>query len=74
MSEAKTILELSSAKARTYFMEAGNYCTLELPVYINFKPVLDYVEKTVGDTVEEDLLQDEKVKPRGKRPLLRKVA
>lgn len=64
MSEAKTILELSSTKARNYFMEAGNYCTLELPVYINFKPVLDYVEKTVGDTIEEDLLQDEKVKPR----------
>lgn len=45
-------------------MEPGNYCTLELPVYINFKPVLDFVGKTVGDTKEADLLQDEKLKPR----------
>ena len=45
-------------------MEPGNYCTLEFPVYINFKPVLDFVGKTVGDTKEADLLQDEKLKPR----------
>lgn len=60
----KTILDLSSTKALSYFMEPGNYCTLELPVYINFKPVLDFVGKTVGDTKEADLLQDEKLKPR----------
>ena len=47
----KTILDLSSTKALSYFMEPGNYCTLELPVYINFKPVLDFVGKTVGDSI-----------------------
>ena len=43
----KTVLDLSSTKAFRYFMEPGNYCTQELPVYINFKPVLSFVEKTL---------------------------
>ena len=37
----KTILELTSSEARKYFMEPKNYCTLDLPDYINFKPVLN---------------------------------
>lgn len=57
----KTILDLSSAKAFRYFMERENYCTQELPVYINFKPVLDFVEKTLEDVTEEEVLDG--VKP-----------
>ena len=57
----KTILGLSSAKAFRYFMERENYCTQELPVYINFKPVLDFVEKTLEGVTEEDVLNG--VKP-----------
>lgn len=63
-SRMKTVLELSSSEARKYFMEPKNYCTLDLPDYINFKPVLDYVEKTVGDTAWGNLLKTEDVKPR----------
>lgn len=59
----KTILELSGVKAYQYFMEPENYCSLELPCYINFKPVLDYVEKKVGDNDLKDILKSEKVKP-----------
>lgn len=56
----KTVLNLSSAKAFRYFMEAGNYCTQELPVYITFKPVLEFVEKTLEDVTEEEVLDGEK--------------
>jgi hypothetical protein len=58
-----TVLELSSTKALHYFMEPANYCTLELPVYINFAPVLLYVEKTVGDAAEEEIQNEKEPKP-----------
>ena len=45
--KTQTILDLSYSKARKYFLESQNYCNLQLPVYIDFKPVLDYVQKTV---------------------------
>ena len=44
----QTILELSDIKARRYFLESQNYCNMQLPVYIDFKPVLDYVQAIVG--------------------------
>ena len=46
----RSVLELSSPEARKYFMDPENYCTLDLPEYIDFKPVLEYVERIVGDT------------------------
>lgn len=39
----KTILELSDVKARRYFLESENYCSMQFPKYIDFKPVIDYV-------------------------------
>lgn len=57
-------MELTSPEARKYFMEPKNYCTLDLPDYVDFKPVLDYVEKTVGDTAFGTLLKNDAVKPR----------
>lgn len=62
--QLKTVLELTSTEARKYFMEPKNYCTLDLPEYVDFKPVLDYVEKTVGDTAFGNLLKNDHVKPR----------
>ena len=56
----KTVLDLSSTKAFRYFMEPGNYCTQELPVYINFKPVLSFVERTLEGVKEETVLNGEK--------------
>lgn len=41
----KSILELSEVKAYKYFMESSNYCSLDLPKYIDFSKVLTYVEK-----------------------------
>ncbi len=64
MERMKTVLELTSPEARRFFMDPKNYCTLELPEYVNFKPVLDYVEKTVGDASFGTLLKTDAVKPR----------
>jgi len=36
----KSILELSEVKAYKYFMESSNYCSLDLPKYIDFSKVL----------------------------------
>lgn len=44
----KTVLNLSFSKAKKYFLESQNYCNIQLPVYIDFKPILDYVEGIVG--------------------------
>ena len=38
----KTILELSHIKARQYFLESQNYCNMQFPKYIDFKPVIEY--------------------------------
>lgn len=59
----KSILELSPIKAFKYFMESENYCSLDLPVYFDFKPVLDYVENKVGTLTFEDILKDQNKKP-----------
>lgn len=56
----KTVLNLPSTKAFRYFMEPGNYCTQELPVYITFKPVLEFVEKKLDGVTEEEVLNGEK--------------
>lgn len=45
----KTILDLSNVKAYRYFMEPENYCNVSFPVYISFKNILEYIEKTVGN-------------------------
>lgn len=47
-SKYNTILELSNEEARKYFLEAKNYCTLGLPEYINFQPLLDDLDKQMS--------------------------
>ena len=41
----RTVLDLSNVMAYKYFMEPANYCSVDLPIYIDFKPILDFVEK-----------------------------
>ena len=36
-----TILQLSNDEARRYFLRASRYCTIPLPRYFDFQPVLD---------------------------------
>jgi hypothetical protein len=59
----RTILDLSSIKARQYFLESQNYCNMMFPVYINFKPVIEYVQSIVGSKELKDILKDPKKMP-----------
>lgn len=59
----KSILELSEVKARRYFMESSNYCSLDLPQYIDFSKVLAYVESKVGNKSLDDILKVPKKMP-----------
>ena len=59
----KTVLELTPQKALKFFMDAENYCSLSLPVYLNFQPVLDYVQKMVGKSDLDSCLKTAKVYP-----------
>ena len=61
----RTILDLSHTKARRYFLESQNYCTMIFPVYIDFKPVMEYVENIVGNKELKDILKDPKKMPSG---------
>lgn len=54
----KSILELSEIEARRYFMESPNYCSLDLPGYIDFSKVLTYVEGIVGKKSLKDILKE----------------
>lgn len=56
----KSILELSDAKARRYFMVSSNYCSLDLPIYMDFSKVLTYVEDKVGTKSFEAILKGKK--------------
>lgn len=59
----KTILDLSNIKAYRYFMEPENFCTVNFPIYISFKKILEYVESTVGNNDLKAILKDSKKKP-----------
>ena len=59
----KSILELSEVKAYRYFMESSNYCSLDLPKYIDFSKVLTYVEGKVGKKTFEEILKYKEKKP-----------
>ena len=57
MEKKTTVLELSSNDAHNYFMKPANYCTLSLPKYIDFDPILKYVENTINEAINHQ--QDE---------------
>ena len=59
----KSILELSEVKAYRCFMESSNYCSLDLPKYIDFSKVLTYVEEKVGKKSFDEILKDKNKKP-----------
>lgn len=44
-------------------MESQNYCNIQLPVYIDFKPVLDYVQKTIGNKELNAILKSQNKMP-----------
>lgn len=46
-----------------YFLESQNYCNMPLPVYIDFKPVIDYVQRLIGNKQLNDILKAPNDKP-----------
>ena len=44
-------------------MESQNYCNMQLPVYVDFRPVLDYVQKVIGNRELNAILKDRKRMP-----------
>lgn len=59
----KTVLDLTNTQARRYFLESQNYCNMQFPVYIDFTPVIDYVQTTVGTKELNDILKNPNKKP-----------
>lgn len=50
----KSIIELNAQEIRNYMLDSDNYCTLELPEYYNFGPILEYVQSVIeGKTYAE---------------------
>lgn len=45
----KTIIELSSQEAKSFFLESKSYCTLTLPAYINFDLILKRINLKWSD-------------------------
>lgn len=54
----KTVLDLSYTKARQYFLESQNYCNMQFPVYIDFTPIIDYVQRTIGAKGLKEILKE----------------
>ena len=53
-----TVLDLSAAKARNYFMEPENYGSTELPQYFDFTNILAEARKMATKALQtKDLLQ-----------------
>lgn len=50
------ILSLSSDEALDFVLKSQNYCTIEVPEYIDFNPVLDFVRSTISNSLYEDCI------------------
>lgn len=54
----KTILDCSCEEARHYFLQASRYCTLDLPRYFDFQPLLTELGKALGTCKLMDIIKD----------------
>lgn len=57
MKKKKTILELSNEEARDFFLQSSKFCTLDLPKYFDFQPILS----ELGDVLKGKKVYDIKV-------------
>lgn len=53
---SKTILDLSAAQARIYFLESKNYCNFDLPKYFTFTDILNKISNQLGSSKLERYL------------------
>ena len=56
-NKSRSILKLSSAEARDYFLKPESYCNFDLPCYFDFAPLLSQVAKTLGTKNLSDFKQ-----------------
>ena len=59
----QTILELSHTKACAFFLESENYCTLNLPRYIDFDAIICFVKSKLKGKELKDVLANPKDMP-----------
>ena len=59
----ESILDLNNISARDYLLQSSSYCTINLPSYIDFTDVLDFVKKKVGNKDWQSCLMDSSRKP-----------
>ncbi len=62
MNKYKNVLDLSAKEAKDFFLQSENYCTLMLPQYIQFQPLLNALDKFLKDKKQGDYIG--KFKPR----------
>jgi hypothetical protein len=55
----QSVLQLSNETARRYFLCASRYCTIPLPSYFDFQPLLNALDTTIG---YQKLAEIEKIK------------
>lgn len=54
----ESILDLNNISARDYLLQSSSYCTINLPSYIDFTNVLDFVKKKVGNKDWQSCIMD----------------
>ena len=62
MNKYKNVLDLSAKEAKDFFLQSENYCTLMLPQYIQFQPLLNALDKFLKDKKQGDYIGE--FKPR----------
>ena len=53
----RTILDSSCEDARNYFLHASRFCTIDLPKYFDFQPLITALEKSMGKCKLMDIIE-----------------
>ena len=61
-----SVLQLSNVAARSYFLRASRYCTIPLPGYFDFQPLLNALNREIETKNIAELIKGKsKVNPTG---------
>jgi len=64
----QSVLQLSNEEARRYFLRAGRYCTIPLPGYFDFQPLLNALNKEIGAKNLDEIIKGKtKSNPNGNK-------
>ncbi len=62
MKDYASILDMTHEEANAFFMESKNYCSIDLPEYYDFKPLLDNLSKRINGNSINSYLKGDKPK------------